>query len=117
MRHKTAFVLMHKLREAMAVETREARLEDKIELDGAASEQPTESPRFHRRPIASFHATMSSTSPAAIRVVNQATSLNRASIMQGLFQSIEHKVSFGRPRAPPSDDAISKCVNDERDIQ
>lgn len=34
--HKTAFVLMHKLREAMAAETREARLEGEVELDGAA---------------------------------------------------------------------------------
>lgn len=34
--HKTAFVLMHKLREAMAVETREARLDGEVEVDGAA---------------------------------------------------------------------------------
>lgn len=34
--HKTAFVLMHKLREAMTAETREARLEDEAEVDGAA---------------------------------------------------------------------------------
>ncbi len=34
--HKTAFVLMHKLREAMAAETREARLSGMIEIDGAA---------------------------------------------------------------------------------
>jgi transposase-like protein len=34
--HKTAFVLMHKLREALATETRSARLEGEIELDGAA---------------------------------------------------------------------------------
>lgn len=33
---KTAFVLMHKLREAMTAETREARLEDEAEVDGAA---------------------------------------------------------------------------------
>jgi transposase-like protein len=34
--HKTAFVLMHKLREAMAAETREAILSGAVELDGAA---------------------------------------------------------------------------------
>jgi len=34
--HKTAFVLMHKLREAMAAETRDARLSGTIEADGAA---------------------------------------------------------------------------------
>ncbi len=34
--HKTAFVLMHKLREAMAAETREAHLEGEVEVDGAA---------------------------------------------------------------------------------
>ncbi len=34
--HKTAFVLMHKLREAMAAETREARLDGEVEVDGAA---------------------------------------------------------------------------------
>jgi transposase-like protein len=34
--HKTAFVLMHKLREAMAAETREAVLSGVVELDGAA---------------------------------------------------------------------------------
>ena len=30
--HKTAFVLMHKLREAMIAETRDARLEGEVEL-------------------------------------------------------------------------------------
>ncbi|MEO1678726.1 MAG: IS1595 family transposase [Pseudomonadota bacterium] len=34
--HKTAFVLMHKLREAMAAETRNARLSGEVEVDGAA---------------------------------------------------------------------------------
>lgn len=34
--HKTAFVLMHKLREALAAETREAQLEGEVEMDGAA---------------------------------------------------------------------------------
>jgi hypothetical protein len=34
--HKTAFVLMHKLREAMAAETRDAVLSGAVELDGAA---------------------------------------------------------------------------------
>lgn len=34
--HKTAFVLMHKLREAMTAETREVRLEGEVEVDGAA---------------------------------------------------------------------------------
>jgi transposase-like protein len=34
--HKTAFVLMHKLREAMAAETREAKLSGEVEVDGAA---------------------------------------------------------------------------------
>lgn len=34
--HKTAFVLMHKLREAMAAETREVRLSGTVEVDGAA---------------------------------------------------------------------------------
>lgn len=34
--HKTAFVLMHKLREAMTAETRETRLEGEVEVDGAA---------------------------------------------------------------------------------
>lgn len=34
--HKTAFVLMHKLREAMVAETREARLYGTVEVDGAA---------------------------------------------------------------------------------
>lgn len=33
--HKTAFVLMHKLREAMALETRETRLNGEVEVDGA----------------------------------------------------------------------------------
>ncbi|ETX26632.1 hypothetical protein RISW2_21605 [Roseivivax isoporae LMG 25204] len=36
MQHKTAFVLMHKLREAMTAETREACLEGEVEIDGAA---------------------------------------------------------------------------------
>lgn len=34
--HKTAFVLMHKLREAMAAETHDATLAGNVELDGAA---------------------------------------------------------------------------------
>jgi transposase-like protein len=34
--HKTAFVLMHKLREVMAAETRETRLSGTVEVDGAA---------------------------------------------------------------------------------
>ncbi len=34
--HKTAFVLMHKLREAMAAETRDATLSGDVEVDGAA---------------------------------------------------------------------------------
>ncbi len=34
--HKTAFVLMHKLREAMAAETRNAMLSSEVEVDGAA---------------------------------------------------------------------------------
>ncbi len=34
--HKTAFVLMHKLREAMAAETQEVRLAGHVEVDGAA---------------------------------------------------------------------------------
>lgn len=34
--HKTAFVLMHKLREAMASETRDATLAGEVEVDGAA---------------------------------------------------------------------------------
>ncbi len=34
--HKTAFVLMHKLREAMAAETRDLRLVGEVEVDGAA---------------------------------------------------------------------------------
>ncbi len=54
--------------------------------------------------------------PSAIRVVDQSALLNKASIMQGLFQSIEDKVSFGRPRDPLSDDAISECVDDEGHI-
>ncbi len=33
--------------------------------------------------------------------------------MQGLYQSVEDKVRFGRPRDPPSHDAISECVDDE----
>ena len=34
--HKTAFVLMHKLREAMALETRDTTLAGEVEVDGAA---------------------------------------------------------------------------------
>ena len=34
--HKTAFVLMHKLREAMKAETRGVRLDGEVEIDGAA---------------------------------------------------------------------------------
>jgi transposase-like protein len=34
--YKTAFVLMHKLREAMTAETRKARLDGEVEVDGAA---------------------------------------------------------------------------------
>ncbi|MEO1091758.1 MAG: IS1595 family transposase [Pseudomonadota bacterium] len=34
--HKTAFVLMHKLREAMAAETRDTALSGEVEVDGAA---------------------------------------------------------------------------------
>lgn len=34
--HKTAFVLMHKLRETMAIETRDATLAGEVEVDGAA---------------------------------------------------------------------------------
>src|SRR5664280_453251 len=33
--YKTAFVLMHKLREAMAAETAEAKLSNTVEVDGA----------------------------------------------------------------------------------
>ena len=35
--YKTAFVLMHKLREVMAAETRDMRLSGHVEVDGAAS--------------------------------------------------------------------------------
>lgn len=35
--HKTAFVLMHKLREALASETRHTLLDGEVEIDGAAS--------------------------------------------------------------------------------
>lgn len=34
--HKTAFVLVHKLREAMTAETREVRLDGEVEVDGAS---------------------------------------------------------------------------------
>ena len=34
--YKTAFVLMHKLREVMAAETRDTRLNGHVEVDGAA---------------------------------------------------------------------------------
>ncbi len=49
-------------------------------------------------------------------MMNQSALLNRPSIMQRLLKSIENKVSFGRPRYPPPDDAICECVNDEGHI-
>jgi hypothetical protein len=45
--------------------------------------------------------------------MNQSAFLDGLSIVQGLFKSIENKVGFGRPRDPPSDDAISECVDDK----
>ena len=45
--------------------------------------------------------------------MNQSAFLDGPSIVQGLFKTIENKVSFGRPRDPPSDDAISKCVDEQ----
>jgi len=52
----------------------------------------------------------------AIRVVDHSALPSGASIMQNLFQRIEDKGSFGRPRHSPSDDAISECVDDKSDI-
>src|SRR6056297_3861045 len=51
-----------------------------------------------------------------VRLNTQSAFPNWPSIVQGLFQSIENKVCFGRPRDPPSDDAISECVDDEGHI-
>ena len=59
-----------------------------------------------RRFDASFGQTISVANgqilPAAVRVTNQSSFLNGASIMQGLFQCIEHKVCLGRSRDPPA---------------
>lgn len=49
----------------------------------------------------------------AIRMMNQSALLDRPSFMQGLFQGIENKNCLGRPRDPPSNNAISECVDDE----
>jgi len=49
-------------------------------------------------------------------MMNQSALLDGPSIMQGLFQRIEDKVCLGRPRDPPSHDAISECVDDEGHI-
>jgi len=48
-------------------------------------------------------------------MMNQSALLDRPSFMQGLFQGVENKVCFGRQRDPPSDNAVSECV-DERDL-
>ncbi|MFT6273639.1 MAG: hypothetical protein ACJA0F_002494 [Dinoroseobacter sp.] len=47
----------------------------------------------------------------------QTAFLNRLSTMQGLFEGIENKVSFRKPRNPPADNAISKRIDDERHIE
>jgi hypothetical protein len=64
--HKTAIVLMHKLREAMAFETRDAMLVGEIEVDGAAVRRPCP-PLEHTggscRPLPPREATREGTTP------------------------------------------------------
>lgn len=52
----------------------------------------------------------------AIRVMDQSAFLDGPSIVQGLFKSIENKVSFRRPGDPPSNNAISECVDNKSHI-
>ena len=47
--------------------------------------------------------------PAAIRMMNQSTLLDRPSFMQGLFQGVENKACLGRQQDPPSDNVVSEC--------
>ena len=53
----------------------------------------------------------------AVALMYQPALLNRLSIIQGLFQGIENKVCFRRPRDPPADNAISKRIDGERHIE
>ena len=51
--------------------------------------------------------------PAAVGVVTEATLMNRASIMQGLFQCIQYKVCLWRAGNTPTHDLICEGIDDK----
>ena len=53
---------------------------------------------------------------AAVAVMHQAILAKRLTLMQRLFEGIEHEASLRRARHPPADNAPGKDVDDERDI-
>jgi hypothetical protein len=53
---------------------------------------------------------------AAVRVKNEAAFVDRPSVVNGLFQSIEDKAGMGRSADPPADNIAGINVDDESDI-
>jgi len=50
---------------------------------------------------------------AAVAVVHEAATADRAPVVQGLFEGIEDEPGMGGPRRPPADDPTHKGVDDE----
>ena len=49
-------------------------------------------------------------------MVNKPHCLDRATVMDGLFESIKNEAGMGRRADPPADDASSEGVDNESDI-
>ena len=51
--------------------------------------------------------------PATVRVMDQSAPMGRAAVMDGLFQSIEHKCRVRGAAGAPTDDAAGEDINNE----
>ena len=54
--------------------------------------------------------------PPTVRMMNEATFVNGAAILQCLLQSIEYKICFGRTGDTPAHDLIGEGIDDKSDI-
>src|ERR1700730_10234354 len=52
----------------------------------------------------------------SIAVMNKPSTMQRAPVMQSLFESIEHEAGMCRSRNPPADDAPGEGIDDKGDV-
>src|SRR5690606_23127480 len=53
---------------------------------------------------------------SAIGMMNQTAAMNGSAVVQGLFESVEHKARMGGPAHPPADDTARISIDDEGHI-